>query len=123
MKPEGTGTYKNPDYTKGHHVFQGAAFSGAPGYDYDGAYTIGDTFMRDNNIYHGAASGSQSRQQAALRNSGQPNTMEAQATIAYNALITAGASNEVAKNTVFYAQVDMYAHGVTKPSRIPGGRK
>ena len=123
IKPEGTGTYKTPDNTYGHHVFQKAAFRGAAGYDYAQAYCIGDTFMSKNSILHTAVSGSQNRQQANLRTSGETNSMSIQAEIARNALIDGGASKEVARDIVFYAQVDMYAQGVTKPSRIPGERK
>jgi len=49
--------------------------------------------------------------------------METQANVAYNALIAGGASSTVAQQVTDYAVVDMYAHGVTGPSRIPGTRK
>ena len=74
------------------------------------------------NIQHdgpGGVSSAQRKLQDALANSSNKNTIDAQGRIAYESLIAGGADKQYARYLVEYAIVDMYAHGVTTPTRVP----
>ena len=129
--PTGGGKYNSgASPSKGHHVLQIAAFDGAANYSRNTAFSIRDDRLLQMQTPHlgvGSITSQQTKLQAALRRSGRPNTMDAQAEIAYNAIVSANTNSQritevrtFAHNVVTYAVTDMYAQGIVSPIRISG---
>ena len=131
VMPTGGGKYNSgASPSKGHHVLQTAAFDGAANDSRNTAFSISDNRLLQMHTPHRGVrsiTSQQTKLQAALRRSGRPNTMDAQAEIAYNAIVSANTNSQritevrtFAHNVVTYAVTDMYAQGVVSPIRIPG---
>lgn len=120
--PQGAGTYAD---VGGHHVLAQAGFRGDPNYNSSAAFCLSESLMQAEGINHNNNSKppSVTLSQWALFNelatSGVPNTMAEHQRIAQTALIMGGSSRGFAIDMANYAVVDMYAHGVVSPTRIP----
>ena len=131
VMPTGGGKYNSgASPSKGHHVLQAAAFDGAANCSRNTAFSISDNRLLQMHTPHcgvGSITSQQTKLQAALRRSGRSNTMDAQAEIAYNVIVSANTNSQritevrtLAHNVVTYAVTDMYAQGIVSPIRIPG---
>jgi RHS repeat-associated protein len=103
----------------GHHIVQDAAVRNLPGYSYNGAPAIG---LPGPPHAEGAPHQAATRAQRQCSGGG---TLGHEFAHAETALLAAGASPDIAKTAVGYAQADFAAKGFgpSTPTRIPSTRK
>lgn len=89
----------------------------------DRGFSISQDFMKQQGLDHLEMTKTQRKLFDELSKSGRPNTLEEHSRIAKEALVSGGASNEMAVDLVGKSIKNLEMQGVSTPSNIPWNKK